>query len=355
MKRLFTISVLSVLYVVGASGARADNLYTDPQTVFGTGSNENFNVATVGYVEAAAVPKYSYNDRNTVLVRDRYGEVTSVSAIDQDQVSGLADALAGKVDDTQIANAAATVASGNMDTMVPTVQRMANAIADAVSTGVGAVDLSSRVAVDQGSGNANKVMVTGADGIVTVATTIAQDKVENLTTDLSGKIGKTQVRTSTGRDMNGNNVEADAAANPDAYVATWGAVADKVEAEVDRLEDGFSTDLSGKVDKTSVVSKTKSEEMALGKYASDVQAWFNQTDEANDELVPSINAVATNFIPAVPFSYHTPMNPWWGESNTTVVGEYAPRGHYVLTAEVDSDGNVYYRWIGYDGEDVPGA
>jgi hypothetical protein len=52
-------------------------------------------------------------------------------------------------------------------------------------------------------------MVTGADGKVTAVTTIAQDKVENLTTDLSGKIGKTQVRTSTGRDMNGNEISDD--------------------------------------------------------------------------------------------------------------------------------------------------
>ena len=353
MKKIFAISILAVMAVVTSNAWASD---TSVKEAYGIGSAADYNIATVQFVNNSFVAKNAgWGNENKILTTDGNQKVTYVDTIDQGQVSGLTDALAGKVDDTQIANADATVPTAKMDTMVPTVQHMANAIADAVSTGVGAVDLSSRVAVDQGTGNANKVMVTGTDGKVTAATTIAQDKVENLTTDLSGKIGKTQVLTSKAQDMNGNNVEADAAANPDAYVATWGAVADKVEAEVDRLEDGFSTDLSGKVDKTSVVSKTKSEEMALGKYASDVQAWFNQTDEANDELVPSINAVATNFIPAVPFSYHTPMNPWWGESNTTVVGEYAPRGHYVLTAEVDSDGNVYYRWIGYDGEDVPGA
>lgn len=317
MKRLFTISVLSVLYVVGASGARADNLYTDPQTVFGTGSNENFNVATVGYVEAAAVPKYSYNDRNTVLVRDRYGEVTSVSAIDQDQVSGLADALAGKVDDTQIANAAATVASGNMDTMVPTVQRMANAIADAVSTGVGAVDLSSRVAVDQGSGNANKVMVTGADGIVTAATTIAQDKVENLTTDLSGKIGKTQVRTSTGRDMNGNEISDDL--TEDQIVPTLQSV----------MNDFVGQDKVAPIDDTG----------ALQGLAADIQSGYSldaaQKDSFN-AVVPSFGLVANSFVPSVPSEYVHTYGDSFAESGT---GKPVA-GSYVLTADVDDSGNV---------------
>lgn len=244
--------------------------------------------------------------------------------------------IANKVDKTDIAEKGETVSDANSDKMVPSVARMAQAIADAVSTGVGAVDLNSRVAVDQGTGNANKVMVTGADGKVTAATTIAQDKVENLTTDLSGKIGKTQVLTSKAQDMNGNNVEADAAANPDAYVATWGAVEAKVESEVGSLEDNLNDDFAKKVDKTDVIKADGTSTMG-GTSATDID---------KDAVVPTVANVEANFIPNVSDSYVVSTN---GDLYGDEVQGKAPAGSYIITVDVDENGKATYHWIAYNG------
>ncbi|MBR2342589.1 MAG: hypothetical protein IKA73_03965 [Alphaproteobacteria bacterium] len=160
MKKIFAISVLSIMTVLSSNAWASD---TSVKEAYGLGSGADYNIATVKFVGETAVPQWAgWHNENKVLRTDGNSNVIFSDTIDQDQVSGLTDALAGKVDDTQIANAAATVATGNMDTMVPTVQRMANAIAAAVESGVGSVDMSSKV---------DKAQVIKANGTTTLAGT----------------------------------------------------------------------------------------------------------------------------------------------------------------------------------------
>lgn len=77
-------------------------------------------------------------------------------------------------------------------------------------------------------------------------------------------------------------------------------------------------------------------------YAAEVQS-TGETDEYYDTQVPSINAVSQSFVPSVPTSYVHTYGDDFSESGT---GKPVA-GSYVLTADVDDDGNVTYRWIGY--------
>lgn len=160
MKKIFAISVLSIMTVL-SSNAWANDVSV--KEAYGLGSAADYNIATVRFVQGTAVPKWAgWDNENKILVTNGNSNVIFSDTINQGQVSGLTDALAGKVDDTQIANAAATVSTANMDTMVPTVQRMANAIAAAVESGVGSVDMSSKV---------DKTQVIKANGTTTLAET----------------------------------------------------------------------------------------------------------------------------------------------------------------------------------------
>lgn len=83
----------------------------------------------------------------------------------------------------------------------------------------------------------------------------------------------------------------------------------------------------------------------MGGYARAVQSGA-ETVEYNphaDARIPSVNAVAANFVPSVPSEW---VNTWGDEFSETGTGKPA-RGSYVLTADVDDNGNVTYRWVGY--------
>ena len=66
--------------------------------------------------------------------------------------------------------------------------------------------------------------------------------------DTSGLVEKAKVINSQAKNWKDVSVETDAAANPDNYVATWGAVQAKVEAEVDRVEESIDSAVAKKVD-----------------------------------------------------------------------------------------------------------
>ena len=86
----------------------------------------------------------------------------------------------------------------------------------------------------------------------------------------------------------------------------------------------------------------------MGGYARAIQSG-TETVEYNphaDARIPSVNAVAANFVPSEPTSY---VNTYGGEFSEHGMGKPVA-GSYVLTADVDDDGNVTYRWIGYGHE-----
>lgn len=319
MKRIFAVSVLSIMTVVSSNAWAQD---VNGQDVFSMGSGANYNIATTGYVQNNFVSGFD-NASNRVLTTDTYGDVQFVSAIEQGQVSGLTDALAGKVDNTQIANAAADV-EGKMDTMVPTVQRMANAIADAVSTGVGAVDLSSRVAVDQGTEKANQVLVTDADGKVTTATTITQAQVENLSTDLAAKFDAANVIDASEfdnvkpEDLTGKVYGADTVYLKDLLLA--GAISGKESIPYDIMhEDGSIVTSLQTPDKHSIID-------GINSVYEEVQEKVNvEQGEANKNAIMITDSTG-NVIPAL-------------------VGDCAnTTNKCALVTGVDESGNLVLQW-----------
>lgn len=104
----------------------------------------------------------------------------------------------------------------------------------------------------------------------------------------------------------------------------------------DYVDQGLET----KVDDTQIMPAADSAEVAT--YAGTVQS-TGETEAYADTLVPSLNAVAQSFVPSVPTEY---VNTAGGEYSETGTGKPVA-GSYVLTADVDDDGNVKYRWIGY--------
>lgn len=369
MKKIFAISVLSIMTVLSSNAWASD---VSVKEAYGLGSAADYNIATVKFVGETAVPQWAgWHNENKVLRTDGNSNVIFSDTIDQDQVSGLTDALAGKVDDTQIADADAPVTAAKMDTMVPTVQRMANAIADAVSTGVGAVDLSSRVAVEQGTEKANQVLVTGADGKVTTATTITQAQVENLTTDLAAKfdaanvIDASELENVKPEELTGKVYGADVTYLKDVLLS--GAIAGQESIPYDIMHeegsivttlhtpdrhsiiDGINsvydvvktnqTDIGNKVDKAQVVT---SEWLDMnGNEISD--------DLTTDQLVPTVANVEANFIPNVSDGYVV------SRDGSSMYGDptqgKAPAGSYIITVDVDQNGNTAYHWVQYKGSD----
>lgn len=77
-------------------------------------------------------------------------------------------------------------------------------------------------------------------------------------------------------------------------------------------------------------------------YAAQVQS-TGETVAEGETHVPTINTVATSFVPSLPSEY---VNTWGDDFSETGTGKPVA-GSYVLTADVDDDGNVTYRWIGY--------
>jgi len=362
MKKIFAISVLSIMAVVSSNAWATTD--TDIGWAYGIGSSaNNYNIATVDYVRRNAVTSGGHTP-DSIVTTDKYGDVQFADTINQDQVSGLTDALAGKVDDTQIANAAATVADANMDTMVPTVQRMANAIADAVSTGVGAVDLSSRVAVNQGTEKANQVLVTDADGKVTTATTITQAQVENLSTDLAAKFDKANVIDVNGtvdlkpEDLPGKVYGADVMYFKDVIMAGIisgeesipydvghedGSIITSLETpDKHSLIDGINsvydvvktnkTDIGNKVDKAEVIKADGTTTLA----GTTVDA----ATLDKDAVAPTIANVEANFVPNLPSVTYNMSR----ETTVNSATDLQP-GSYSLVVDVWGDKSVSYRWV----------
>lgn len=77
-------------------------------------------------------------------------------------------------------------------------------------------------------------------------------------------------------------------------------------------------------------------------YAVQVQS-TGVTAEEGEMHVPTINTVAASFVPSLPSEY---VDTYGGEFSKTGTGKPVA-GSYVLTADVDDNGNVTYRWIGY--------
>lgn len=361
MKKIFAISVLSIMTVLSSNAWASD---TSVKEAYGLGSAADYNIATVKFVGETAVPQWAgWHNENKVLRTDGNSNVIFSDTIDQDQVSGLTDALAGKVDDTQIADADAPVTAAKMDTMVPTVQRMANAIADAVSTGVGAVDLSSRVAVDQGTEKANQVLVTGDDGKVTTATTITQAQVENLSTDLAAKFDAANVIDASEfdnvkpEDLTGKVYGADVVYLKDVLLA--GAISGEESIPYDIMhEDGSivtslqtpdkhslidginsvydvvktnKTDIGNKVDKAEVIKADGTTTLA----GTTVDA----ASLNKDTVAPTIANVEENFAPRVAeVAYNN------GENTYIEKPSDLPYGSYALVVDVYED-TTTYRWV----------
>lgn len=359
MKRIFAVSVLSIMTVVSSNAWAGD---TSLKEAYGNGSAADYNIATVKFVDGNYVSSKD-NASNSILTTNNNGRVIFSSTIDQGKVSGLGDALDGKVDDTQIANAAATVTTAKMDTMVPTVQRMANAIADAVSTGVGAVDLTSRVAVDQGTDKANRVLVTGDDGKVTTATTITQAQVENLGTDLAAKFDAANVidlndtEDLKPEDLVGKVYGADTVYVKDLLLS--GAIAGRESIPYDIMhEDGSivttlqtpdrhsiidginsvydvvktnKTDIGNKVDKAEVIKANGTTTLA----GTTVDA----TTLDKDTVAPTIANVEENFAPRVAeVAYNNGKNTYIEKPSDL------PYGSYALVVDVYED-ETTYRWV----------
>lgn len=112
-------------------------------------------------------------------------DVAADAAIAQSKIAGLEDALAAKVDDSQVVATGGTVTSS--DAQVPTIARMEAAISNAT----GNIDMSSKVDVAQSVKGG--VLTTNADtGNVEVSATIAQDKVDGLASGLAAKVDVAQ-------------------------------------------------------------------------------------------------------------------------------------------------------------------
>ncbi len=145
---------------------------------------------------------------NGVVTTDATGKVQVSTVISQDQVDGLKEALGALPTDTAVAG---------------------------------------KVDKDQGTGNENKVVITGADGLITTSATIEQSQVNGLT-DVLGAKADSQTVTDLATEVAG---KADASAL-NSYVLTETFTQSQTE-QTNALE----AKINAKADAGSVYTKTE--------------------------------------------------------------------------------------------------
>ena len=155
-----------------SDGALSGDKITD-----GTISADKLDTALNTEIDGKQDKNMGGGHESHIVTTDETGTITSVAAIEQDQVNGLTDALVGKA------------STADIPTAVSELTNDSGYLTDADMTDYAkTTDLDAKQNKNVGIENNGKILTVDADGNITTSATIAQEKVEGLETALAGKV-----------------------------------------------------------------------------------------------------------------------------------------------------------------------
>lgn len=233
--------------------------------------------------------KMGVGHENHIVTTDGTGTITSVATIEQSQVTGLTDALAGKASTADIPTAVSELANDS------------GYLTDADMTDYAkTTDLGDKQNKNVGIENNGKILTVGADGNITTSATIAQSKVEGLETALAGKLESDDLTgyvtsesltttldgyaTTTALGAKQDKLTATGAANQPVYVNAQGVVT--AGNTIPTVTTNITTGITDAAQAGAVADKLAQKEDATNKVKT-----INDGNKSSETLFPTIGAI----------------------------------------------------------------
>ena len=292
------------------SDAIADNAVGTNQIANGAVTADKLDSALNAEIDGKQDKNMGAGHESHIVTTDETGTITSVAAIEQDQVTGLTDALEAKAD------------AGDIPTAVSELTNDSGYLTNADMTGYAkTTDLDAKQNKNIGADHSGKILTVGADGNITTSATIDQARVAGLTDALAAKVDDTELTTinqtieqieqnvtnitaaDTGllakKENSANKINSITAENEssDTYFPTIGAMTSWVSSEISNLSElpvnpGLIEDgtLAGSKLQNGAVSSDK---IAAGAVTTEKIADNAVTsDKLSDDVVAKIDAKA---------------------------------------------------------------
>lgn len=267
-----------------SDGALSGSKITD-----GTISDDKLDTALNAEIDGKQDQKMGVGHENHIVTTDETGTITSVATIEQSQVTGLTDALAGKASTADIPTAVSELTndSGYLTSADMT---------DYAKT----TDLNAKQNKNVGTENNGKILTVGADGNITTSATIAQSKVEGLETALAGKLESDDLTgyvtsealttkldgyaTTTALGAKQDKLSATGAANQPVYVNEQGVVT--AGNTIPTVTTNITTGTTDAAQAGAVADKLAQKEDATNKAAS-----ITPENQSSPTAYPSVGAI----------------------------------------------------------------
>ena len=292
------------------SDAIADNAVGTNQIADGAVTADKLDSALNAKIDGKQDKNMGVGHESHIVTTDETGTITSVAAIEQDQVTGLTDALEAKANTADIPTAVSELTNDS------------GYLTNADMTGYAkTTDLDAKQNKNIGADNSGKILTVGADGNITTSATIDQARVAGLTDALAAKVDDTELTTinktieqieqnvtnitaaDTGllakKENSANKINSITAENEssDTYFPTIGAMTSWVSSEISNLSElpvnpGLIDDgtLAGSKLQNGAVSSDK---IAAGAVTTEKIADNAVTsDKLSDDVVAKIDAKA---------------------------------------------------------------
>ena len=315
-----------------SDGALSGDKITD-----GTISADKLDTALNTEIDGKQDKNMGVGHESHIVTTDETGTITSVAAIEQDQVNGLTDALAGKA------------STADIPTAVSELTNDSGYLTDADMTDYAkTTDLDAKQNKNVGIENNGKILTVDADGNITTSATIAQSKVEGLETALAGKLESDDLTgyvtsesltttlddyaTTTDLGAKQDKLTATGAANQPVYVNEQGVVT--AGNTIPTVTTNITTGITDAAQAGAVADKLAKKEDAVNKAAS-----ITAENQSSPTAYPSVGAIVewTNQKIADLSDTGLPVNP--GNINdNSISGSKLVNG--AVTTEKIADGAV---------------
>ena len=267
-----------------SDGALSGSKITD-----GTISADKLDTALNAEIDGKQDKKMGVGHENHIVTTDATGTITSVATIEQSQVTGLTDALAGKA------------STADIPTAVSELTNDSGYLTNTDMTGYAkTTDLDAKQNKNVGIENNGKILTVGADGNITTSATIAQSKVEGLETALAGKLESDDLTgyvtsesltttlgdyaTTTALSAKQDKLTATGAANRPVYVNEQGVVT--AGNTIPTVTTNITTGITDAAQAGAVADKLAQKEDAVNKATS-----ITGDNQSSPTAYPSVGAI----------------------------------------------------------------
>ena len=267
----------------------SDGALSGSKITNGTISADKLDTALNAEIDGKQDKKMGVGHENHIVTTDATGTITSVATIEQSQVTGLTEALAGKA------------STDDIPTAVSQLTNDSGYLTNADMTGYAkTTDLGAKQNKNVGIENNGKILTVGADGNIITSATIAQSKVEGLETALAGKLESDDLTgyvtsesltttlddyaTTTALSAKQDKLTATGAANQPVYVNEQGVVT--AGNTIPTVTTNITTGITDAAQAGAVADKLAQKEDSANKVKT-----INDGNKSSETLFPTIGAI----------------------------------------------------------------